>query len=474
MNKILIEIYNHTMNASTPIDFQQYLTWDETFNPTVSSNVSLLYISLGVSITEAAFALIIIVWLTRYQRSLTGTGPTIHERIRQRHEAYTGLMEWKLPVLIEILPMVALGALALFAAFIRHVLCFLHSQWHSYLHFQSSDFIWGAHPMTGITLNNIFIAAALFFVLTASFAAFIPGAPFHSPLSGFFRLIFQMFPNRSINGLIRIRTICVTLIFIISLVLFFNTNPPWAISALLQFLLPVSLLSLCQRTQDENESQEQPKPRLFSLATCLYSLFTVSIALSVTIQRVPPNLFYIFYILSGLTLVIMTMVAMQMAQGAPDEGRAKAEAVAWMIKARPSHDLVMFRNAIEVAKNHVHLRSMLLEEILPVLDVVIKSIPGDREEDLMDEEKIYVALLAVLVDFEPCKASFWRNEAAMKRPDLSCGLKEKLRILRKGCDGHSSTPLSGCIKFEAEFILGKVGVVDGPQKESTWVESQVV
>ena len=116
-NRILIAIYNHTMNASTPIDLQQYVTWNET--STVSPNVFLLYISLGISITEAAFALIIIVWLTRYQRSLTGTGPTIHERIRQRHEAYTGLMEWRLPMLIEILPMVALVALALFAAFIR-------------------------------------------------------------------------------------------------------------------------------------------------------------------------------------------------------------------------------------------------------------------------------------------------------------------------------------------------------------------
>ena len=169
----------------------------------------------------------------------------------------------------------------------------------------------------------------------------------------------------------------------------------------------------------------------------------------------------------------MTMVAMQMARWAPDEGRAKAEAVAWMIKARPSHDLVMFRNAVEVARIYTHLRSMLLEEILPVLDVAIKSIRWDREEDLEDEERIYITLLAVLVDFEPCKASFWRNEAAMKRPVLSVGLKEKLRILRKGCDGHSSTSLiSGCIKVDAEFILGKVD--SSAQKESAWVESQIV
>ena len=49
--------------------------------------------------------------------------------------------------------------------------------------------------MSGIILGNIFIAAFIVFVLTASFAAFIPGAPFHSPLSDFIRLIFQIFPT---------------------------------------------------------------------------------------------------------------------------------------------------------------------------------------------------------------------------------------------------------------------------------------
>jgi hypothetical protein len=83
-------------------------------------SVFLLYISFGISVTEAAFALIINVWLTRYQHSLTVTGPTIHDRIRKRYEAYTGLMDWRLPMLIESLPMVALLALLLFAVFIRY------------------------------------------------------------------------------------------------------------------------------------------------------------------------------------------------------------------------------------------------------------------------------------------------------------------------------------------------------------------
>ena len=160
----------------------------------------------------------------------------------------------------------------------------------------------------------------------------------------------------------------------------------------------------------------------------------------------------------------MTVGAVKMSQWPSDEGKAKVEAVAWMIKTQPSHDLLTYQNAVEVARNSGHLRSTLLEDILPVLDLVIKSIRGDREQDLGDEEKVYITLLAVLVDFEPCEASFWRNEAAMKRPVLSEGLREKLRILRKGCAGYCS-PLSGCTSVEADFILGKIG--DMLEKEGT-------
>ena len=126
-NKILIAIYNHTMNASSPVDLQQYIG-DKNFDVVVTWNVFYLYISLAVSITVAAFALIISVWLIRYQRSLSGVGLTIHERIRQRHESFVGLMEWRLPIMIEILPIVALMALALFAQFIRYSMCYILSE----------------------------------------------------------------------------------------------------------------------------------------------------------------------------------------------------------------------------------------------------------------------------------------------------------------------------------------------------------
>jgi len=303
--------------------------------------------------------------------------------------------------------------------------------------------------------------AAFFLVLTASFAAFIPGAPFHSPLSGFIRLTFQILPNRSIRGLIRIRTVCVTLISVVSLVVIvfsYRRNLPYPINIILHFLVYVSILSLCQVTQGEKKAQEVSKPPLFSLATWVYSSCLVITALTFTILCMPtPTLFFVFSSLRAIAIFIVTVGATKMSQWTPDEGKAKLDAVAWMIKTQPFH-LVTFQNAVEIARNSPHLRSTLLGDILPVLDVLIKCIQGDREQDLKDEEKMYITLLCVLVDFEPSEASFWCNEAAVKRPVLSDELKAKLRNLRKGgCAGHSSPPVSGCTTAGAEFILGKVG-----------------
>jgi len=317
--------------------------------------------------------------------------------------------------------------------------------------------------MSGIILSNIFVAAFVLFVFTASSAAFIPGAPFYSPLSGFIRLIFQILPNWSILGLVRVRTVCVTL-FCMSISLFWFLNRshlPGVVMVLLQFLVPISLLSLCQGAEEENEAQEQQKPRLFTLATWMYFHAFIILGFSFTLPFVSSfGLYVLIYSLRGVALLVVTVGAMKMSRWTPGEEKTRAEAVAWMIKTHPSCDLLTFQNAIEIARNSPHLRSTLLKEILPILD----SILGDREQDLNDQEKIYITLLAVLVDFEPCEASFWRNEAAMQQPGLSDELKDKLHTLRKGCDGHSS-PGSGCTKAEAEFILGKVGEED-PQAAS--------
>jgi hypothetical protein len=196
---------------------------------------------------------------------------------------------------------------------------------------------------------------------------------------------------------------------------------------------------------------------VFSLATWLYFHFIVIVVLSFSIAYMPSITLYFFVsCLRGLATFTMAVGAVLMSRWPPDDSKAKVEAVAWMIKTQPSHNLLAFQTAVELARSSGHLRSTLLKEILPVMDFAIKSIRGDREEDLTAEEKTYITLLAVLVDFDPCEASFWRNEAAMKKPVLSGGLKARLRVLSTGCAGHSS-PLSNCTSVEAEYVLGKLG-----------------
>jgi len=165
--------------------------------------------------------------------------------------------------------------------------------------------------MSGIILHNIFIVAFAVFVLTASFAAFIPGAPFHSPLSDFIRLIFQIFPNWSILGLVRVRTVCVALFCVTFLVLsivawflylYFN----FYFVILCQFLVPISLLSLYQSSQGANEAREQSKPLLFSLATWLYFHSILFICFSFAASYVSSLALYVFFnSLGGVMLFVM-------------------------------------------------------------------------------------------------------------------------------------------------------------------------
>jgi hypothetical protein len=213
------------------------------------------------------------------------------------------------------------------------------------------------------------------------------------------------------------------------------------------FLLLLSSSSLMQRTQaEETLPVEPPKPRLFSLASWIYLSVVVIIVLFFLwfmASFIISTVFLALTVFMGVFFYIY--VAVQMSQWTPHDDQVKAEAVAWTIKTQPPPNLPAFQKAVEIAQNSPHLRPMLLEDILPVLGRLIKFIQGNKEEDLHEGiQKIYIALLAVLADFKPCKAAFWRNEAALKEQVLSDGLKEKLHKLREGCcTGHDS-PLSGC------------------------------
>ena len=285
----------------------------------------------------------------------------------------------------------------------------------------------------------MFAMATFFFVLTT---------PFHSPLFN-----SQTSPNQSSNSrIIRLPAFYFnTVLCIFGVIVLATFRLTSNEKLLLVYLIFASCIYASRRPQPATKAVKQSKPRLFSLPTLVYSCSSVFIVVFIALvcARTPIAVMYrIGYYLTGAALVVLTVTS-SMWQWTPDEGQGKAEAVAWMLKTQPSPDLTIFQETVEIATNSPHLRPTLLKEILPVLDLRINGIRGDGEQDLRDEEKSCISLLAVLVDFEPRKAVLWRNEAALEQPVLSDELKGKLHILRQG----GSAP----IRAYAKFILSRVG-----------------
>lgn len=119
-NLILIAIYNHTLNASTPIDLEQFLRLDDTSMAATIFQNWLLYTSLTISVLVAALAMAAKLWLVRYNRDVTTSGPP-RIRAKKRQVAYDGLLRWKLEKCIDGLPVLSLIAVILFALFIQYV-----------------------------------------------------------------------------------------------------------------------------------------------------------------------------------------------------------------------------------------------------------------------------------------------------------------------------------------------------------------
>jgi len=89
------------MNASTPIDLEQFLWLDDNSRNMYQFQNSVLYTSLTISIMVATLAMAAKLWLVRYNREVTTSGPP-RACAKRRQEAYAGLVAWKL------LPMPAL------------------------------------------------------------------------------------------------------------------------------------------------------------------------------------------------------------------------------------------------------------------------------------------------------------------------------------------------------------------------------
>jgi len=106
------------MNATTPIDLEQFLELDNTTKSVNDFHNWLLYISLALSILVAALAMAAKLWLVRYSREVTIPGSP-RACAKRRQEIYDGLLAWKLERCIDAMPIMALAALFLFGLFIQ-------------------------------------------------------------------------------------------------------------------------------------------------------------------------------------------------------------------------------------------------------------------------------------------------------------------------------------------------------------------
>jgi len=116
-NKILIAIYNRTMNASMPIDLEQFLRLDESTRRRHDYQIWLLYTSLIISVGVAAIAMAAKLWVIRYSREVATSGPP-RACVKRRQEVYDGLVAWKLDKCIDFMPILALGTVILFGFFL--------------------------------------------------------------------------------------------------------------------------------------------------------------------------------------------------------------------------------------------------------------------------------------------------------------------------------------------------------------------
>jgi len=116
-NQLLLAIYEHKMNPSTPIEFEKFLKLDDSKFKRVVFLSTLLYTSLAISVAVAAVAMAAKLWVIRYKHEVSALGPP-RLRARRRQEVYDGSIAWKLDKCIEALPVMALIAVVLFSFFI--------------------------------------------------------------------------------------------------------------------------------------------------------------------------------------------------------------------------------------------------------------------------------------------------------------------------------------------------------------------
>lgn len=296
------------------------------------------------------------------------------------------------------------------------------------------------------------------------------------------KLLFRIFPDQPEPGdtnpellkkkiYTRPRTITIILAAVLALActgyLVFNQI---AVAVPLIYFPFAAVLALARE-----EMEMDIRPRLYNLPEWVFfttCLLFIACGLAFYFST-NPILFYILFPLVGIILGVQGFVVIKMSQ--IKAKTADADAIAWLLSISPSQTPDGFEKAVQIAGGSPNLRFRLLKHLFPLLVPLITS------TDKKDDEQKYLKSLADLVDFQPCKASVWRNRASMEHPTLPPKLKGKLEALLESqiclhkngnakkqwwVDNTERCP-EGCTSDAAEHILWVLGKDKGKQKEPT-------
>jgi len=163
-----------------------------TFEPTptaVSINC-LLFASLGVTLAAALAGVVALQWVADYDAAITRGGSSPEDRAKRRQFRFSGVNKWRMPQIIEALPLLLHLSVVLFWAGVI--------QW-----------IWSIHQTVGCVIVGGAALPVSFYVVTTFFATKFVSAPFRTPLS---RAIY------SISGMVARSIIAVLIYLFITLI----------------------------------------------------------------------------------------------------------------------------------------------------------------------------------------------------------------------------------------------------------------
>jgi len=132
---------------------------------------ALFYASLGFMVLAAFIAMLIKSWVREFDRGLRAMSIP-EQRAKTREFRYLGMERWKLPEMVETLPLLIQISLLLFA--IGLVIFLFHI----------------STPSFGIT-TTITGVGVFFYVMTTSISVVVSSSPFHSPLSRRLGKVYQ-------------------------------------------------------------------------------------------------------------------------------------------------------------------------------------------------------------------------------------------------------------------------------------------